>query len=349
MDTLEAFERHRALPKESIPVVSGPLKEPIFRIKVDPDLPCNWQHFGRASIFFLDDDIVLKLQRQHPVAQLDLPSDDILLLLSLTGFSTSDLANETLARLKDSPCPNLAVEFDMGREGLSFSERLTPVTAVWAAATKNRRRRWAVEMTSAFAHLESLGLVPSHIAVQDLGIDRTGRLKLISFANCPRRPSNTTEDDEQELDRYRRDMDRAHQRLACCLYYLLSGIDTDNGVVASMTSSADDLRTLRETVRRGEYQLDPEASAVSEIIQAAWMKRSGTTTTFAQTAKAVRGVLDGLGMEQESELPPVLTEAYYQSLDARCREWANAQVLDPDWMGRAEYEVECEKVGYYSV
>ncbi len=342
MDTLEAFERHRALPKESIRVGSVPLKEPIFRFKVDRDLPCNWQHFGRASIFFLDDDIVIKLQRQHPVAQLVLPADDILIMFSLTGFSTSDLANETLARLKGSPCPNLVVEFDIGVEGLSFSERLTPVTAVWAAAIKDRRRRWAVEMASAFAHLESLGLVPSHIAVQDLGIDQTGRLKLIGFANCPRRPS--TEDDRHELDIYRRDVDRAHQRIACCLYYFLSGIDTDKEVAS--TTSADDLRTLRETVRRGEYPLDPEASAVSEIIHAAWMKRSGTTTTFAQTAEAVKGALDGLGMEQEWELPPVLTKAYYQSLEKRCREWASAQVLDPNWLGRAEYEVECEKIGY---
>ncbi|KAK4143632.1 putative kinase [Dichotomopilus funicola] len=318
--------------------------EPIFRIKVDPDLPCDWEHFGRASIFLLDDDIVLKLQNQYPVAQLNLPSDDMLLLVSLGAFSAGDLEKETFARLKDSPCPNLVVEFDSGREGLRFSERLTPVTAVWAAATENRRRRWAVEMTSAFAHLESLGLVPSGISVRDLGIDRTGRLKLIGFATSPRQPSNTTEGDEEELAAYLRHLDRAHQRLACCLYYLLSGIDMNNKVTA--ITSAEELRTFRETARQGEYPLEPEASGVAEIIQAAWMKQSGTTTTFAQISKVVRGVLDGLGMEQESELPPVLTQAYYQSLDARCREWADAQVLDPDWMGRDEYEMECEKVGY---
>ncbi|KAK4130491.1 hypothetical protein BT67DRAFT_445551 [Trichocladium antarcticum] len=345
MDALEAFERHRALPKESLPVVSRNLKEPIFRIKVDPDLPCNWQHFGRASIFFLDDDIVLKLQNQYPVAQLNLPSDKMLLLISLDAFSAGDLEKKTHARLKDSPCPNLVVEFD-SREGLSFSERLTPVTAVWAAATKNRRRRWAVEMTSAFAHLESLGLVPSAISVQELGIDRTGRLKLIGFATCPRRPTNTTDGDEEELGAYLRHMNHAHQRFACCLYYLLSGIDMEKKVMAMAMTSAEELKTFRETVRQGEYPLDLEVSGVAEIIQTAWMKQSGTITTFAQIAEIVRGELDGVGIEQESELPPVLNQAYYQSLDLRCREWADAQVLDLDWMGRDEYEVECEKVGY---
>ncbi|KAK3901610.1 putative kinase [Staphylotrichum tortipilum] len=353
MNSLEAFERAGALPEGSLRCVPA-LKPPVFPIKVDPDLPSYWQDFTRASIFFLDDDLVLKLQTQYPVGQVNLPQEDMLVLISLAGFSAADLAEDTRLRMRGvPPCPNLVAEFDMEREGVGFSERLTPVTEVWADATKERRRRWAVEMTSAVAYLETIGLVPSHIDVRDLGIDKAGRLKLIGFATSDRKPSETAEDDDgKELDEslplspgriYRRAMEGAHQRLACCLYYLLSGADVDSEI-RSLTS-VEEIRAFREKVRGGNYQLDQEAAAVSEVIQAAWMKRAGTVS-FAQTAEDVRAALESLGIEVESELPPALSQGHYQALEARCREWADAQVLDPDWMGLDEFEAACEQAGF---
>lgn len=54
----------------------------------------------------------------------------------------------------------------------------------------------------------------------------------------------------------------------------------------------------------------------------------------------------GLGMEQELGPGPVFSYEYYQSLESRSRKWADAQALDPSWMGRDEYGVEYEMVGY---
>jgi hypothetical protein len=51
-----------------------------------------------------------------------------------------------------------------------------------------RRRRSAMELVSAFAHLENMGLAP-RILVEDLGTDPTGRLKLVGFGSSPRKPS----------------------------------------------------------------------------------------------------------------------------------------------------------------
>ncbi|KAK4244187.1 hypothetical protein C7999DRAFT_35455 [Corynascus novoguineensis] len=112
-------------------------------------------------------------------------------------------------------------------------------------------------------------------------------------------------------------MEHAHQRLAYCLYYVLTGVDMDSQI-RSMTS-AEDLETFRKTVRQGDYPLDLEASAFSDLIKDAWMKKSGSTS-FIWISKVVGAALEGLDIEQESELPPVLTQNHYRSLHAKCRE-----------------------------
>lgn len=238
-------------------------------------------------------------------------------------------------------------------DGLFFSEHLTPLAAVWAAATKGRRRRWAVELASAFAHLQMLGLMPLKTHARDIGVDRTGRLKLVGYETSPRRLSNNVDGGELWDGRglhptagHQLAVELAHQSLACCLYYVMSGVDMDSQLSLAAAKSREKSREkFRQIFLRGDYPLDPDASVVVDIIRGAWEKRLGDAP-FTWVAEAVRAALEGLGIEQESELPPVLTESHYDSLRAKCREWADAQVLDPKWMGRAGSKAECEKVDY---
>lgn len=95
MDTLEVFKHARPSPKPPLGYVR-PLKQPIFRIKIDSNLPCHWGGFHRTSVFFLNDDIALKLQNQFPVAELDTISDQFLFEISLYGFHAEELAVQEL-------------------------------------------------------------------------------------------------------------------------------------------------------------------------------------------------------------------------------------------------------------
>lgn len=181
MDSLEAFERARNLPAETLNHSSpiNPFEAEIIPLKLDDSIPHIWQGFNRSAIFFLDQDIVLKAQKQYYVPSVSLPGDRILLDIGLANFEGTQLERQAFALLQESPHPNLirclhtcGNELQNPVEGLLFFERLAPLSTALPGADMSRRRRWVIELASAFSHLESLGLIPTKIFVRDLGIDK---------------------------------------------------------------------------------------------------------------------------------------------------------------------------------
>jgi hypothetical protein len=187
MDTFGIFEHAQTLRKDQLFFIPR-LHVPVFPIKVNADLPQHLQDFSRSAVFFLDDNIVLKMQTQNRVDGVDLPSERLLLELSWGNFVARDLERDIFTSLKNTPHPNLVRELEVGEPYVAFFERLSPLTIVWGGADMPRRHRWALELVSAFAHLGNMGLVPQ-IRVQDLGTDPTGRLKLVGFGSSPRTPA----------------------------------------------------------------------------------------------------------------------------------------------------------------
>lgn len=177
MESLEAFERGRDLDPGS-PI--NPFKAEILPLKIEPSIPHVWQGFTRSAVFFLDEEIVLKAQKQYHVPSVSLPGDGMLLELGLANFEGTRLERQVFTVLQSSPHPNLVRCLDVSSvddpgllQGILFFERLSPLSTVFLAESSVAcRRRWAIELTSAFSYLESLGLIPTHACVRDLGIDK---------------------------------------------------------------------------------------------------------------------------------------------------------------------------------
>lgn len=180
MDSLEAFERARDLPFEALNYGSPirPFDAEIIPLKLDASVPRIWQGFNRSAVLFPDEGIVLKAQKQYYVPGVSLPGDRILLDIGLANFEGTKLERQVFATLQTAPHPNLlncldthGAEPDSQLHGLIFFQKLAPMSAALPDADMSRRRRWAIELCSAFSHLESLGLIPTKTFVCDLGLD----------------------------------------------------------------------------------------------------------------------------------------------------------------------------------
>lgn len=192
MDSLEAFERGRDLNPGS-PI--NHFKAEILPLKIEPSIPHVWQGFTRSAVFFLDEHIMLKAQKQYHVPSISLPGDRLLLEFGLANFEGTQLERQIFTILQSSPHPNLVRCLNVCRvqdpellEGILFFERLDPLSTVLAESSVNCRRRWAIALTSACSHLESLGLIPTHACVGDLGLDKCV-LKLFQIIPCHIHPS----------------------------------------------------------------------------------------------------------------------------------------------------------------
>lgn len=137
-------------------------------------------------------------------------------------------------------------------------------------------------------------------------------------------------------------MQSAHQRLASCLHYILSGVDPDEQAryIGHARHSQEARRRWRETVRRGEYPIDAGAEPTADILQDAWalkMHPNGEARSFAEVDRRVRDALGALEVEDEAETREAAGDKC-RLLEERCRVWLEAQELEPRWMRALEYE-----------
>lgn len=137
-------------------------------------------------------------------------------------------------------------------------------------------------------------------------------------------------------------MQSAHQRLASCLHFILSGVDPDEQArdIGHARHSQEARRQWRETVRRGEYPIAAGAEPIAGILQDAWtlkMQADGKARSFAEVELRVRDALEALEVEDEAEIQQAAGDER-RLLEERCRVWLEAQELEPRWMGALEYE-----------
>jgi hypothetical protein len=179
MESLEAFERSRDLPPETLGPPVNPFKSEIIPLRVEPSIPHVWQKFNRSAVFFLDENIVLKAQKQYHVPSVSLPGDSMLLEFGLSNFAGTQLERQAFTMLRSSPHPNLVHCLDVPGaedanhlEGILFFERLDPLSSALTKSNATCRCRWAIQLASAFSHLELLGLIPTKAFIRDLGLDK---------------------------------------------------------------------------------------------------------------------------------------------------------------------------------
>ncbi|KAK7709316.1 hypothetical protein SLS64_006228 [Diaporthe eres] len=295
MDSLEAFERGRDLPPEALNHGSpiNPFKAEIIPLRVEPSIPQVWQGYNRSGVFFLDEHIVLKAQKQYHVPSVSLPGDRMLLELGLANFRGTQLERQAFAILKSSPHPNL------------------------------------------------------------VSISTNGRLKLMGFGASPRRfypedqeHDETAADDHQDpipsAEVIRRTTGRAHQRLASCLHYILTGVDPDEQAqqMGDGHYSQTERVQWREKVRRGEYAITSGAEPIVGILQDAWTLRttaSDAVMSFSEVERKVRDALGPVDIEDDDGHEPA-NDIDLEPIEERCRAWLGVQEREPKWMGSSEYE-----------
>lgn len=359
MDSLEALERGRDLPPEAYGPPVNPVNSEIIPLRIDPSFAHVLQEFNRSAVFFLDDEIVVKAQQQYHVPSVSLPGDRFLLNLGLANFEGTQLERQVLTMLRSSPHPNLVRCLDVNgdgtadyMEGIMFFERLDPLSPAWANSNPACRRRWAIELASAFSHLELLGLIPSKTYVRDLAIDKNGQLKLTGFGASQRHFDRETRQ-EDSTGNYnheriwtnedtRKCQGSAHQRLASCLHYVLTGVDPDEQArdIGHARHSRKDRIQWREKVRRGEYPVAPGAEPIADILHDAWTLKTVTgppVTSFAAVEQKIRDALGplGIGEEWSSQLGNADDVGI---LEEKCRAWLRFQEREPRWLGLREYE-----------
>lgn len=71
---------------------------------------------------------------------------------------------------------------------------------------------------------------------------------------------------------YKKTAKRAHQRLASCLHYILSGVDPDGQAREMGHERYTQAQRIefREMFRRGEYPISPQAMAIASILRDSW-------------------------------------------------------------------------------
>lgn len=182
---------------------------------------------------------------------------------------------------------------------------------------------------------------------------RNGRLKLLGFGASPRHSDPGAQEHEETAADYhqepipsaeiaRRNMGRAHQRLASCLHYILTGVDPDKQAqqMGDARYSQTDRIQWREKVRRGEYPIAPGAEPIADILHDAWTLRttaSDEATSFSEVERKIRDALGPVDIEGNGGLQPV-NNVDLESIEERCRAWLETQEREPKWMGYREYE-----------
>lgn len=175
----------------------------------------------------------------------------------------------------------------------------------------------------------------------------------MGFGASPRRSSPGVQEDEEIAADYHPEsipsaeiaggkMGRAHQRLASCLHYILTGVDPDQQAqqMGDARYSQTDRIQWREKVRRGEYPIAPGAEPIANILQDAWTLRttaSDEATSFSEVERKIRDALGPVDIEGNGGLQPV-NNADLELIEERCRAWLETQEREPKWMGSREYE-----------
>lgn len=319
-----------------------------FRLSPD-ELSSHREGLNRSLIGFIDQDLVVKIQKQYsvPPSSIGTGNDLFLLNLGLGNFEAMVLERQAFKDLQQFPHTNLITDVMLEDvDNVLFFEHVKPLRTEWATADTPRRHRWAIELASAVSHLEAVGIVPVKTCVDDIGIDSAGRLKLMGFGTSPRCSSRVELQKSgkhgNQLPRRQKikedDLKMAYQRLAACLHYILSGIDPDEQ--AQKTHEKQKLE-FRETVWYGEFPISPEAFPISSILEGSWAPGTGAQTLEAVEETVRRALASTAEVIDNSELLSEVAEVRAE-IERKGREWLAVVTPEPRWLDHSQYE---EKFG----
>ncbi|KAF4436592.1 kinase domain containing protein [Fusarium austroafricanum] len=280
---------------------------------------------SQGLVYTIDSDIVIKVPFQYPVTVTQKP-DSHLLDLSLKSFISLEKELAVYAMLKSHPHTNIARRLETDQLDCLFLERLIPLEVAWPHSAELDRRRWALELLDAVSWLEEHGWADGDLAIRNLGVDSTNRLKVFDFGSA----INNSHPD------YANDITRDHFDLATCLNYILSGVDP-----FATARSYSDVKKIRTELIQGRYRVGQGAQVLAEIIQGGWTGR-GSSTGFSQLLEQASDILGPLPHNTLPEHP----EIHYKRLESRCRDWLRKSSRNVHWKNVDGYLLSCKFVGH---
>lgn len=359
MNDLEASENVPSQPEDTMELGQPPdlIGTEILPFRLSPDeLPFHREGLNRSLVGFIDQDLVVKIQKQYavPPSSIGTGNDLFLLNLGLGNFEAMVLERKVFKDLQNFPHINLITGVVLEDvDNVLFFEHVKPLRTEWSAADTPRRHRWAIELASAVSHLEAVGIVPVKTCVDDIGVDSTGRLKLMGFGTSPRcyprvvfqqKSGQNIKQDPRRQKINKEDMKTADQSLVACLHYILSGIDPDEqGQKTDDNENTQEPRLeFRETVSYGEFPISPEASSISSILKDSWAPGVGMQTLEAVEEKVRSALASTAEVIDNSERLSEVAEVH-TSLERKGREWLAVVTPEPLWLDHSEYEAKFEQ------
>ncbi|RBA09641.1 hypothetical protein FPRO05_14346 [Fusarium proliferatum] len=276
---------------------------------------------SQGMTYGIDEDIVVKFPFQYEVSQ------DIDLShcwdLSIKSFIAMEKEMAVYNALQAQPHRNFARRIEPSSIDYLFLQRLVPLEKVWSVASPADRIRWVLDLLDAVSWLEKLGFVNGDLAVRNLGVDKTGTLKVFDFGSSSFSASEN-------------DVIADHFDLATCLHFILSGIDPFAGV----QSHSDAIRT-RDALKAGQWAVSESAEVIGDIIQNGWTGRTGARP-FTDILNEVTRRFDAVELSTDS----VTESTDYYKLYLRCQDWLRGNPRNPLWKNLDEYIVACRDVGH---
>lgn len=191
---------------------------------------------------------------------------------------------------------------------------------------KTMRYHWLTELVDAISWLEELGFTHGDLAIRNLAVDSSNRLKLFDFG------STTTNDHYNHIA----DVKRDYLGLATCLHYILTGVDP-----FANAHLVQDVRQTKSQLLAGNGTIGAGAEILTDIIQAGWSGQAALTK-FSYVKKRVHAIIGTRGREYT----PEISEEHYQRLEYCCAEWLKSATLDERWMNPNDYCAACRAKGY---
>jgi len=281
---------------------------------------------SQGLVYALDADIVIKLPFQYTIPD-DLDDEAIFYLNhGLRSFVAMERELAVYNAVINRQHPNIARRLEANSTSCLFLERLQPLEEIWANTNEMKRHRWIRELVDAVCWLEELGFTHGDLAIRNLAIDSSNRLKLFDFGSA------TTNDHYD----YAADVKRDHSGLATCLHYILTGIDPFANV-----NSVKEVRQIESQLLAGRGTIGAGAEALADVIQAGWTGQAASTK-FSQVKERVKAIIGAVDPVNVSET----SEEHYQRLESRCAKWLNRATPDQRWMNLDDYCAACMAKGY---
>ena len=280
---------------------------------------------SQGIVYAINEDVVVKLPFQYCIPndlgdEFEARRDD-----ALRSFALFAKEIDIYDHLSKNPHPNLTRRLHGVSPPCLFLERLTPLESCLKHAESKLRHRWVRQLLSAVAWLETLGYTHGDLAVRNIGIDKSGCLKLFDFGTARRRG------DEGFCDSIRDD----HSALATCIHYILSGVDP-----FAKARSWKEVRSVEKKLRDGRIEIGPGAEILEGLVRAGWTGRN-TDVRFSELLETVEGAPDPAETSGSTQAMEEVT-----AMEATCIAWKKTAKPDSRWMSELQYRQAWKNLGH---